>query len=574
VKRAVCLLLVLLFAAEASAQDIDKSVLVRAMRDELKRSTESLQLPGVKKPYFIAYTVVDREEVTLEARFGALIERQRDKTRKLRVQVRVGDKTFDNTGFVQGFPDLFRDQHQTSLVVADDYRALRRGLWLATDSAYKDAGEGFAKKRAAKKTQADDSEAVDDFADEKAARSVVSPALKLPDVAAVEAVVKKLSAVFRGYTDIQVDRVVAHVSSRRRIFLSSEGTMSVEPQALIRLDVWCRTQGQDGRQLSDFLSYAVPSLDRLPPAGVLADAVDRMAQRLSKRRGATPMEDYNGPVLFEGVAAAQLMKRMLADNLAGTPAPTPGNQHIARVVNSVAGASEWSSRLGQKVMSVNMTVVDDPTITTLGSVQLIGGYAADAEGVAARRVTLVDGGKLKALLMSRTPIKGLPNSNGHARRLAFGGGRAGIANLVVSGDRGVDRKKLIRRLLAEVKKAGTKYGVVVRLLEEPGVAPSGGSTIIITSGRGPVVSVLEILKVTPDGKEQPMRGAALGLPPLRALKEIVAVGLEPTVISSVQRDTPTSVVAPALLFKDLAIKPQRGKKNKPPLLAHPFAATR
>jgi predicted Zn-dependent protease len=49
-------------------------------------------------------------------------------------------------------------------------------------------------------------------------------------------------------------------------------------------------------------------------------------------------------------------------------------------------------------------------------VALSGAYAYDNEGVKARRLAVVENGILKTFLMSRAPISGVPQSNGHGRR--------------------------------------------------------------------------------------------------------------------------------------------------------------
>src|SRR5204863_1389992 len=71
--------------------------------------------------------------------------------RVLRVEVRVGDYTFDSSRFVsQGFGGGGSLNGETALVsLDDDYDAIRRELWTTTDEAYKRAVNTFARKRAA-----------------------------------------------------------------------------------------------------------------------------------------------------------------------------------------------------------------------------------------------------------------------------------------------------------------------------------------------------------------------------------------------------------------------------------------
>ena len=70
---ALCLLLsafCLLVSELARAQD---DVVLRAMRDELARSMQQLQLEKLEKPYFIAYRVQEKNTADVMASFGALL---------------------------------------------------------------------------------------------------------------------------------------------------------------------------------------------------------------------------------------------------------------------------------------------------------------------------------------------------------------------------------------------------------------------------------------------------------------------------------------------------------------------
>ena len=142
-------LVVLLALSPLRAQE---SVLLQAMRDEMARAIEDLQLGGMEKPYFVAYSVLDSTSVRASAVLGAIVSRRQGSSRVLAVEVRVGDRNLDNTNFVTR-PDfgsaLSSASFPTVLPLEDDYHELRRKIWLATDSAYKQALDHLAKKRAA-----------------------------------------------------------------------------------------------------------------------------------------------------------------------------------------------------------------------------------------------------------------------------------------------------------------------------------------------------------------------------------------------------------------------------------------
>ena len=61
---------------------------------------------------------------------------------------------------------------------------------------------------------------------------------------------------------------------------------------------------------------------------------------------------------------------------------------------------------------------------------MFGSYRVDDEGVPAQRVSLIEKGVLKTLLMSRTPRKEITSSNGHARAPRFSASRAHVGTLL------------------------------------------------------------------------------------------------------------------------------------------------
>ena len=90
---------------------------------------------------------------------------------------------------------------------------------------------------------------------------------------------------------------------------------------------------------------------------------------------------------------------------------------------------------------------------------LNGTYLYDDEGVKARPVTVVDNGILKTFLMSRSPIDGFPQSNGHGRRSPGNEIVSRQSNLFVESSKKVSDAELRKMLIEEVKKQGKPYGL-------------------------------------------------------------------------------------------------------------------
>ena len=224
----------------------------------------------------------------------------------------------------------------------------------------------------------------------------------------------------------------------------------------MRIAVAAETQAAAGMRLVDFVTFTALAPSGLPALAEMQQAVERMARELVAMRSAPIAPSGVASVLFEGPAAAQLAKLLIADNVAGTPAPRTAGGGEER-----SQSSEFADRLGQKVASPLLMAADDPTRAAVGKTPLFGAYHVDDEGVPGARVSLIEGGILKGLLMTRIPRKEIAHSNGHARATRFSGPRAAIGNLFVSGKAGAPRVGLTRpALLAGMRRAGKGRGLI------------------------------------------------------------------------------------------------------------------
>ena len=142
-------LVVLAFVSLPFAARAD--VVMEAMRDELDRSMKELRLGDLERPYFVSYRVEQVLDVRATASLGGLSGGGETASRRLHVEVRVGDRRLDNTNFVS-MPDFSSMEDMAfgpaSLPLEDNYEELRRAIWLATDRAYKEALDQISKKRA------------------------------------------------------------------------------------------------------------------------------------------------------------------------------------------------------------------------------------------------------------------------------------------------------------------------------------------------------------------------------------------------------------------------------------------
>jgi hypothetical protein len=148
--------------------DAENDPVLKAMLQELDRSTNDLQLKGFAKPFFIQYRIEDVDDFETKAEFGSTEGSSHSHQRVARVTVRVGDARTDSSGA--------RGDGALEIAALDnDPLALRSSLWQATDQAYKNALAAYAQKQAELKEVQTQPQA-DDFSEEKPVVSLADPA--------------------------------------------------------------------------------------------------------------------------------------------------------------------------------------------------------------------------------------------------------------------------------------------------------------------------------------------------------------------------------------------------------------
>ncbi|MXY68332.1 MAG: hypothetical protein F4Y47_07210 [Acidobacteriia bacterium] len=577
--RLILPLLALLATAPVLAQE---SVLMRAMRDELQRSMSELQLRDMSKPYFVSYQVHETTSARATASLGAIVGRSEGAGRLLSVEVRVGDASFDNTNLFTR-PEfgsaLSRAGFPTTLPLEDDYGELRRKIWLATDNAYKQALDHLSKKRAVLQN-ATQVEQVPDFSVQEPLRHGDARPLAEISVSALEALALEVSAGFRGLPHVSVSEVEVEAASRRVSYVNSEGTSFTRLDPAASVQISAGTQGDDGTTFEDSTSVHARVWERLPGrAELLALAAD-LAQRLQQLRAAPVLDRYTGPVLFEGQAAAEVVRQVLVPRLLAVRVPIADDSRFARAMERAG--NPFVDKLGSRVLPRFLDVVDDPTRKDHEQVALLGGYAIDDEGVAARQTALIQRGILKTLLSTRNPVQGVPASSGHRR----GGGPA-PSNLFVVPRQGLAPDDLRSELLSLVEERELEFGMVVRRVGNAAgrISRGRGPGSLPRSGERSEIAGAVAYKLFADGREELVGKVVLAGMQESDFRDIVAASEASAVhtarflagsgsalgFAAVRRPVVVSLVVPSLLFEDVTIRRPSGNIPRPPLLPHPLA---
>lgn len=589
--QCVTLLAALLLLAAAAPLPAADDVIRKAMQDELARSMQQLRLNDLDKPYFIAYTVQDGTTTAASATFGSLTASEDTHVRLLTVEVRVGDYALDNSNFFSipsgaaGVTRLFGGT--LGIPLDDDYQELRRQIWLATDSAYKKALEDIARKRAAMRSKTR-SEQLADFSKEMPSTITDDASPVAMTLAEAERTVKELSAVFKTLPASFISSVRLRASSVRTHYLNSEGTSFTRLTPSLSLVAVAGTQAADGMPLHDFLAAYGRSKNDLPSPAEFTARLGEMGERLQRLREAPQLERYNGPVLFEEQAAAELFCQLFAPRLLAARLPLADSPQLEAFLASLE--NPFLDKIGSRVLPESFSVVDNPTLADYNKMPLAVHYLVDDEGVPARETRLVEHGILKTLLTTRSPVSGIGQSNGHRRG-------AGIlpSNLIVTADGGLSEAALRERFIQMLKQRDKEFGIVIRRLGNPALkaSPEDLGAMLMQRGRNDerVDNPILAYKLYADGHEELVRNLELTQIGAATFREILAASDSPTVYSAPliartmgmfqtvslfdvaqgEAGAPlVSVAVPSLLFDDVTIRKPGGQIPQLPVSKHPY----
>jgi TldD protein len=590
----------LLFSpAVVCAQTVkDNDQTLRAMHDEMARSKDRLELTidangKPVRPYYIEYRLLDLDVREITSQFGALISTTKTRNRFMNVEARVGDYKLDSSNFIsdEGFRGFIGSTG--SVGIDRDYDSLRQDLWIATDQAFKEAVEGYSRKKAYLNSLANQNQ-YDDFS--KAQPVQLIEPLVTPDWSNRnwEQEARDTSATLRAFSLLQESRVTYYLVYATEYLLTSEGTEIRTNRSFAAVEGGMNTLASDGVQLSHFYAAYAPKPADLPNVETVRKGLNVAASELMALRSSQPAQDYTGPVLFEARAAAPLLAEVLGPNLNGARPPIAFRPVMEQFLSNIGGKSDWVGRLGARVLPTNVTIVDDPSAKDFKGTPLIGGYAVDEEGVRAAKVAPIEKGVLKQLLMSRRPGPDSNESNGHGRAAFLSDAKPSMSNLIFSSAETVPPAELKKKFIEACKAEKLEYCMVVREMDNPAISllhQDDFSELLASFGGGAgtgdrLVSV--VYKVFTDGRpDEIVRGARIVGLNARALRNISAVGSDDFVYNYMQNQTqgfagtalgafgsaqnglPSSIVAPSLLFEEVEVRGARGEPKRLPLLPAP-----
>ena len=544
-----------------------QDVLFQAMEDSLNRSMQELSDQASIAPYFIAYTLHEDEQLQMNSKMGGVFSTRYSSTNSLEVSLRVGSYELDNTNFLTtrfGPPSV---QSLTASIAPHefDYEQLRLKLWLLTDGAYKQAVEAYGEKTTALNNNSIDY-GVPDFTQRD---PVVYRDVRVHGELNKKAMTQRLneiSQVLLEYPELFSTNTFVNVDIHQDYYMDTEGTSFTRVDDIAETTIRMNTRAENGAELSDVVTDIVRTADQFENLDTLKAKVRSVAETLTAMRTAPEMENYNGPVLFVGQAATEVIARILGS--AVTAEKNPVRKSGTNISVASSPRNPFQARIGARVLPRDFLVYNDSTIRGYEGHSLHGYIPIDAEGVLSTRTTIIERGMLRGLLTSRQPVKGIPQSTGN--KLAGNGPVP--TNLIVETTRGLSDEELMEEFQLLVGDRQLEFGMLVKR-----IAVGTGSA----GNRPRSLSVKEAYRVYEDGEHELVQPSRVEQFMLGNFKDIIAASEKFNVKTRMgrysvgPRNQPATnimtVVTPDLLFEEITMNTSQPVKPKPPILSNPRA---
>ncbi len=542
-RKHLLLLLALLCPWLAKAQDYAGDTLVNLLRDEVKYYYEHLSKRDVPV-YFLSFRVVDNHTLTLSSEFG-LSDESESHTRKFVPHVRVGSSARDNYMYSASSAD----RKITDLPFnCSSLPALKEAIWNGMEHRYAQAVKDYEDLERNRKSVTSSLDSIPSFSAAPVSVHYEAPMTQAEthiDKAKWQAYVDEASREFIRYKKQlgsgKVELLCEHI---RSIVVNSEGTLVAQNRRAYRVMARATAKAAEGtnyRISDDCFAY---TLDEMPSL----DSLKRMAHNVAERVIAlsrAPMADpYTGPAILSGKASGVFFHEVLGHRLEGKRTQSVNN--------------ELNSMMHRQILPSSFQLYFDPTLTSYAGQPLNGHYLYDDEGTKAQRVDCVKDGVLQQLLMSRSPVKGFAESNGHARGEIGKDPNPRQSNFIIEPTQMHTEAELRTMLRQELKRQNLEYGYLFATASD-GFTTVGGTRNVNSFNVNPI----ETYRVYADGRpDELVRGVSLIGTPLNMFSNIVAAGGEMMRFTGYcgaqSGQVPVSTVAPTVFVAQVETQ---GKKS-------------
>lgn len=530
-----------------------------AMMDECLRQKRYLKVPSYPRPYYISYLLRDISTMHIWGRLGNINQATVQDSRSAYCDVRVGSYRFDQVteGGLDDHDEDAEPYEHVEMPVGNDKDALKYHLWKLTDSRYRQAIRHYLRRKSQQITYVDPNSGTPSFRRAKPIVDMRFKSMQMPDEHYWRDYVIKASKLLKRYPEIKNSWVEIRIRNITKIFVNSEGSKVVDQQQLCELscDLWLLNKKGDG--VATRVIHIQPKESDLPDLSTFNKEIKARVKRLYELGSAPSLKSYAGPVLLAPGPAGILFHEVLGHRLEGS-----------RLLSTREGQT-FARDLNKKILPKNISIIDDPTAESSCGLNTVGHYRYDDEGSVAKRVSLVEKGKLVNFLAGRAPLgKGLNGGNGHSRNEYHERPISRMANLIVQAEGGISHKKLKAMFVEEIKRQNLPYGMMI--LEAEG-GETATESYDFQAFMGQVVVAVQVWA---DGRENLVRNVNFVGTPLSALRNIIAVGdqsvCDNAYCGAESGIIPVSTTCPAVLLRNLELQAADQRKFTQYVLPMPF----
>lgn len=560
-KKTIVLSLSLLFGLSAFAQNnckIADELPIKLMSAEIKRGFKTFQKQNPPL-YYLSYQYYTNDLSDIKVSEGSVAREYYGRQRaSVTVFPRVGSPALDNTRRLTVMSSVSDRLTMEDMPAAEgDGKAFSTALWRATDAAVKKAQEDLDGVKAEKLTAPARFDDSPDFAYPPVERFCRTAEFAAFDYDKIKEMLVKASTLTKGKKFILASNFSFEREVGYRYFVDSRGTQLKTPHQEVRLSYVVSGKTENGQEVSRFNDYNVLLPEELPSEEkLLADtrkSIDELEQLVNAPEG----DPFEAPTLLKGRAMAVFVHEILGHRMEG---------HRQKMEDF---GRTFTDKIGQQVVSPILTIIDDATLSYFNGEVMRGFYEYDDEGVKSRPVTLVEKGVLKNFLMSSSPIKNFPASNGHGRGNHYFRPVARMAVTRALAEQTVTYDELEKKFLQEIKRQNKPYGFMIEDL-------SGGFTM--TDTYSPQAFKLEptlMYRVYPDGRKEVVRGLDMVGTPQVSFNKVLAAADDYQVFNgscgAESGWVPVSAIAPSVLLESMEMEKKNKSTEKPPLLPPPYS---
>ncbi len=525
------------------------------LESELKR--EILYLKDQPQPaYYLEYRVEDISSYSLETSFGSITDENEGRNRYISITTRVGNKQVDNTHELEGTGSVYKPI-TIELPLENNENAIRLLIWKGSHFSYRNAVDAYSQVLTSLENKPIKNQ-INDFSEEKPSRYYEDPS---PDYKINKNLwanrLKKYSGIFLDNENIIAANANLSYYKTRKYLVNSEGTNIVHNLSYAQLQILIIGRGTDGNNIPLMLSYYAFTPDSLPSDEKVYSDLLQQKVLMEKIRTAPQADAYAGPAILSPSAAAVFFHEIFGHRIEG------------HRLKSNFDSQTFKSQVGSKVLPKYVNIYSDPTLRKFNGQDMYGYYKFDDQGIPASRVEVVKNGILTNFLMSRSPIQGFQNSNGHGRSQIGKFPVSRQSNLIVEASKTHTDKELRKKLISECKKQKKEYGLYIEQV-------IGGFTQ--TSRYSPNVfnvTPTVVYKIYTDGRpDELVKGVDFIGTPLAIFSEIGAmgnyIGTFTGYCGAESGSIPVTASSPALFIKKIETQKKPISTPSSPILPRPI----